>query len=52
MVSSFGPHFGEEPELVGRNGSGTVFISNCNLACVFCQNYDPQNSPRTNGHFF
>jgi len=40
MVSSFGPHFGEEPELVGRNGSGTIFISNCNLACIFCQNYE------------
>jgi putative pyruvate formate lyase activating enzyme len=40
MVSSFGPHFGEEPELVGRNGSGTIFISNCNLACKFCQNYE------------
>jgi len=39
-VSSFGPHFGEEPELVGRNGSGTIFISHCNLACAFCQNYE------------
>jgi len=40
QVSSYGPHFGEEPELVGRNGSGTIFISNCNLACQFCQNYE------------
>ena len=39
-VSSFGPHFGEEPELVGRNGSGTIFISHCNLACAFCQNFE------------
>jgi putative pyruvate formate lyase activating enzyme len=39
QVSSFGPHFGEEPELVGRGGSGTIFISHCNLACEFCQNY-------------
>jgi putative pyruvate formate lyase activating enzyme len=39
QVSSYGPHFGEEPELVGRSGSGTIFISNCNLACQFCQNY-------------
>lgn len=39
-VSSSGPHFGEEPELVGRNGSGTIFISRCNLACEFCQNYE------------
>lgn len=32
-------HFGEEPPLVGRGGSGTVFFSGCNLRCVFCQNY-------------
>ncbi len=38
-ISSVGPHFGEEPPLVGRNGSGTVFLTNCNLHCVFCQNY-------------
>jgi len=38
-VASFGPHFGEEPPLVGRRGSGTVFFSGCNLSCVFCQNY-------------
>ncbi len=39
-VSSVGPHFGEEPPLVGRGGSGTVFFAWCNLHCVFCQNYD------------
>jgi putative pyruvate formate lyase activating enzyme len=39
QVSSYGPHFGEEPELVGRGGSGTIFIAHCNLACGFCQNY-------------
>ncbi|QUH25597.1 radical SAM protein [Serpentinicella alkaliphila] len=33
-------HFGEEPELVGKNGSGTIFFSYCNLRCVFCQNYE------------
>jgi len=33
------PHFGEEASLVGRHGSGTVFFSNCNLRCVFCQNW-------------
>jgi len=32
-------HFGEEPVLVGRGGSGTVFLSRCNLCCVFCQNH-------------
>ncbi|MCX8057319.1 MAG: radical SAM protein [Ignavibacteria bacterium] len=40
IVSSYFPHFGEEPPLVGRFGSGTVFFSNCNLDCKFCQNYD------------
>ncbi|MFW6150608.1 MAG: radical SAM protein [Chloroflexota bacterium] len=39
MVSSYGPHFGEEAPLVGRHGSGTVFFTNCNLRCVYCQNY-------------
>jgi len=38
-VASFGPHFGEERPLVGRRGSGTIFFSNCNLLCVFCQNW-------------
>lgn len=32
-------HFGEEPVLSGKNGSGTIFFSHCNLFCVFCQNY-------------
>ncbi len=40
MVSSAFPHFGEESPLVGRYGSGTIFLSHCNLRCVFCQNYD------------
>ena len=39
LVSSYGPHFGEEGPLVGRNGSGTIFFAYCNLNCVFCQNY-------------
>jgi putative pyruvate formate lyase activating enzyme len=38
-VASFGPHFGEERELVGRFGSGTIFFTGCNLGCVFCQNF-------------
>jgi putative pyruvate formate lyase activating enzyme len=37
-VSSFGPHFGEEAPLVGHGGSGTIFLTNCNLLCIFCQN--------------
>jgi putative pyruvate formate lyase activating enzyme len=38
-VSDAFPHFGEEPPLVGKKGSGTIFFSNCGLRCVFCQNY-------------
>jgi len=40
MVSSFHAHFGEEKPLVGRYGSGTIFLTYCNLKCLFCQNYD------------
>ncbi|TVR68373.1 MAG: radical SAM protein [Spirochaetaceae bacterium] len=39
VVYSAQPHFGEEIPLVGRGGSGTIFFSNCNLRCVFCQNW-------------
>ena len=40
IVSSYGPHHGEEDCLRGRGGSGTIFIAGCNLRCVFCQNFD------------
>jgi putative pyruvate formate lyase activating enzyme len=40
VVSSYGPHFGEESPLVGRGGSGTIFFTWCNLRCQFCQNYE------------
>lgn len=39
-VASYSPHFGEETPLVGRHGSGTIFLTSCNLLCTFCQNYD------------
>lgn len=32
-------HFGEEPVISGRSGSGTIFFTGCNLKCLFCQNY-------------
>jgi putative pyruvate formate lyase activating enzyme len=38
-VASAHPHFGEEPPLVGRHGSGTIFFSHCNLLCAYCQNW-------------
>jgi putative pyruvate formate lyase activating enzyme len=40
VVSSYGPHFGEEDPLVGSRGSGTIFFTHCNLYCIFCQNYE------------
>jgi len=45
-VSSYNPHFGEEAPLVGVGGSGTIFMTRCNLACVFCQNYDVSHEGR------
>jgi len=39
VVFSVHPHFGEEISLVGQHGSGTIFFSNCNLRCIFCQNW-------------
>lgn len=39
LVSSYGPHFGEEGPLVGLHGSGTIFFAQCNLKCMYCQNY-------------
>ena len=40
LVSSYGPHFGEERPLVGYGGSGTIFFTYCNMACVYCQNWE------------
>ena len=45
MVASAFAHFGEETCLRGRNGSGTIFFSYCNLKCVFCQNWDISQAP-------
>jgi putative pyruvate formate lyase activating enzyme len=39
-VASYNAHFGEEAPLVGCHGSGTIFVSSCNLLCSFCQNHD------------
>lgn len=39
-ISSAGPHYGEEPPLVGSHGSGTIFFCSCNLKCQYCQNYE------------
>ena len=39
VVSSASAHHGEEPPLSGTKGSGTIFLANCNMKCVYCQNY-------------
>jgi len=39
VVSSYTSHFGEEPVLSGTRGAGNVFFGNCNLRCVYCQNW-------------
>lgn len=39
MVARAAPHYGEEPCISGKNGSGTIFFTGCNLRCVFCQNH-------------
>ncbi len=45
IVSSYCAHHGEEPALSGRRGSGTIFFGNCNMRCVYCQNYQISQSP-------
>jgi len=44
VISSAFPHFGEEDCLRGREGSGTIFFSHCNLRCAFCQNWEISQS--------
>jgi len=48
MISSYGPHLGEEDPLRGWRGSGTIFFTRCNLRCQYCQNHDI--SQTDNGH--
>jgi len=40
QISAYNPHFGEEGPLVGWGGSGTIFMTNCGLRCVFCINWE------------
>ena len=39
IIASYCTHHGEEPVLSGNRGSGTIFFGNCNMRCVYCQNY-------------
>ncbi|MCK4766546.1 MAG: radical SAM protein [Candidatus Aminicenantes bacterium] len=43
-ISSAQPHYGEERPLVGRRGSGTIFLTYCSLLCLYCQNWDISHS--------
>ena len=46
IVSSYTAHFGEEPALSGTRGAGNIFFGNCNLRCVYCQNYQISQTHR------
>ncbi|HVO74034.1 MAG TPA: radical SAM protein [Ignavibacteriaceae bacterium] len=45
VVSSYTPHFGEEPVLSGTRGAGNIFFGNCNLKCIYCQNFEISQNP-------
>ncbi len=47
IVSSYTAHFGEEPVLSGTRGAGNIFFGNCNLRCVYCQNYQISQTWKT-----
>jgi putative pyruvate formate lyase activating enzyme len=47
IVSSFTAHFGEEPVLSGTGGAGNIFFGNCNLRCVYCQNFQISQTWKT-----
>jgi len=46
VVSSYTPHFGEEPVLSGISGAGNIFFGNCNLKCIYCQNFEISQNPK------
>lgn len=46
IVSAYTPHFGEEPVLSGTNGAGNIFFGNCNLKCIYCQNFEISQNPK------
>lgn len=47
IVSSYTPHFGEEPVLSGTRGAGNIFFGNCNLRCDYCQNFVISQNPKS-----
>ena len=46
VVSSYTSHFGEEPVVSGTRGAGNIFFGNCNLKCIFCQNFEISQNPK------
>ena len=50
IVSSYTPHFGEEPVLSGTKGAGNIFFGNCNLKCIYCQNFEISQNPKIEKH--
>ena len=46
IISSYTPHFGEEPVLSGTRGAGNIFFGNCNLKCIYCQNFEISQNPK------
>jgi putative pyruvate formate lyase activating enzyme len=47
IVSSYTPHLGEEPVLSGTKGAGNIFFGNCNLKCIYCQNFEISQNPKS-----
>ena len=50
IVSSYTPHFGEEPVLSGTKGAGNIFFGNCNLKCIYCQNFEISQNQKSEKH--
>src|SRR3990172_11654051 len=46
IISSVCVHHGEEPVISGSRGSGTIFFGNCNMRCVYCQNFQISQDPQ------
>lgn len=44
VVAAVCAHYGEEPVISGSRGSGTIFLANCNMRCVYCQNHQISQS--------
>ena len=49
LVNLIKLHYGEEPVISGKSGSGTVFFEGCSLGCIFCQNYMISRGPTGHG---